>query len=725
MKIKRKGKINRVNPTDFGLEELSKINKDNVVKVMDRSKERMGDRLSSETGLYVPKKDTADDIVKISSGDQNDNIQRKSSIKHKEDYNFGKTYAVGEQYLINDNYRYQDYSERNLDNFLYDDYDNYDEFSLDDFFEDKKIEVVVQREENDGDDSNDDNSDDAEISIADDSSDDVPKISKIDDSEHKEDNQTKERSVKNQNSGDDQAAALRMLTSQNEELKNQNVLEEEESPLTKQEENKLHGIIENIDRAANAKERLALEREAVRLGMAKALLEYDGSDTVKPELLDEIGFTPGGEKKPEIVRNNRFRFGKKSKEKSKENNNEFVNQNTKAETKKQGEEKVSHSTIVEKNVVDNKRKGAASPRKKTAMARERRSEIMNDSKRRRVYLLKNKQRIEKANKDLLKMQTKYDSLTGCLNDMVTFDSLFADGDKSIKNAAAMIVKYRNEAEKTKKNLEMDSAVYRRMDQNKDDIPSIIKRLAENEKYADKINSEIQKIENEKSECQQVSEENSERKRKTKNVSIAVIVVTVITMIALVVVQLISEIDMQIPILIFGACAILETLGIFVQHFKTESTETANKFKLNKLIKKQNAEKAKFVNAKNAVDYVYDKYEINSSSELLYQWETYQRVSQARDDYRIAENEMSYYEDRLFSILKDYGFNNPEVWVNNAEYLMESQHLLNIKEDMTEKRTKLMTKMEKCKKFIAKLEDELSVLIIKFPQYADEIKDLLA
>ena len=56
--------------------------------------------------------------------------------------------------------------------------------------------------------------------------------------------------------------------------------------------------------------------------------------------------------------------------------------------------------------------------------------------------------------------------------------------------------------------------------------------------------------------------------------------------------------------------------------------------------------------------------------------------------------------------------------------MEEENLVQIKEEMAAKRSKLMGRMEKCKKVMGRLDGDISVLIIKFPQYADEINKIM-
>jgi len=748
MRVKRRRKINRVNPVDFGLEELSKINKENVVRIMDRSKERTGEKLSSQSGLYVPTSGSYE-VMRDSSDKGNISKRKVLSETEIEDYNFGKTFAVGEQYLDNEKYNFRNYNE----NYSYDDFEDTEDFSLEGFFDEIENQVNTSRQ--------------TERKYVDDG---TIKVIDGDAQESSEDSEAV-------NNGLDQATQLRELAKQAQDIK---VIEQDAEDIAQdvkiieqdaedaeqdardiaqdvkdiahddkddsfadiregmggvkvneidpEREVKLREVIINLERAATPKERLALEREAIRLGMANVLTEYDGSDMVRPELLEEIGFTPGGDKEPEIVKNKRFRFGKKNNKNKSETTSELEKE-VKLENSSEDVESKPRTTIAEKKVTDNRNKKTNTAKtlntsKKPSAQRERRSEVMHDSEKRRNYILKNKKRLEKASEDLMKMQEKYENLTDCINDMVLLDDLPKEVEDNIKNTAGMVVKYRHETEKTKGSAEMDKIIYRKMEQNKDELPDVIRRLIENEKYSSKIKNNIERLEEEKNSCQDITQDNVHRQKVTKNISIAVIILTVFTMVALIIIQLASEYDMQIPILIFGACAILETLGIFVQHFKTETDETLNHHKLNKLIKKQNAEKLKYVNAVNAVEYVYKKYDIHSSSELLFQWETYQRVAQAREDYRIAGNEARYYEDRLFNLLQKYGFNNPRLWVSHAEYLVEEMQLMNVKDEMTQKRSKLMVRMDKCKKVIGRLDNEFSVLVIKFPQYAKEIKELL-
>lgn len=785
MSLRRRRKADRIKPSDFGLEELSKINREDTVRVMDRSRERTGEKLSDESGLYVPKREPYYyDIQKISPQNdygENKRQRRVLSAAEKDDYNYGKVFAVGEQYIDKEDLGIrggEDFYKYSENEDFEDDY-----YDIDSFFDENEgssvhiKEVVTDQAEElrkraqsaeinnlkddviTGQNSITEKNDSREDTIAEqadrkeeisfehidaaleqileynkitkeDVSDEIPYNVQLNDKteevpynvQHKDKTQGVPHNVQSNNFSDDTQQQSGQYMEDEEEY---------EPVLDAEKEKLLKAAIDSIEGSASAKEKLAAQREAIRLGMVDALVDTNRSDMVRPELLEEMGFTPGGEKEPEIVKNKRFIFGRKKKKKAVDevphidlaaDDSAGISENvnkTDASKLKAANDKVPEKKKAVSKKSENKKSEGRKPEVK-----ERRSEMMRDSAKREIYIRKNKMRLEKAGNDLMDMQEKYDNLTRCLNDIIMLGELPEDVSKNIRNTAGMLVKYRQEKEKSKKGSEMDEDMFLRINANKDELPDTIKRLTENEKTLDKLKKQINEIDEKKGECREETEETEYKRKRTKNISIAVIVCTFVTMAILITAQVALKLDMQIVILLFGVCVILETLGIFVQHFKAETDETTNHYKLNKLIKKQNSIKVNYVNILNAVEYVYKKYNIHSSSELLFLWETYQRAVQSREDYKIAGKEVSYYENRLKTIFEEYGLRNSNIWIEQADYLIENEKMDIMKDKMAGKRNKLMGRMEKCKKFMAKLDSELSVLVIKYPQYADEIRAIL-
>lgn len=179
--------------------------------------------------------------------------------------------------------------------------------------------------------------------------------------------------------------------------------EEYEPVLDAEKEKLLKAAIDSIEGSASAKEKLAAQREAIRLGMVDALVDTNRSDMVRPELLEEMGFTPGGEKEPEIVKNKRFIFGRKKKKKAVDevphidlaaDDSAGISENvnkTDASKLKAANDKVPEKKKAVSKKSENKKSEGRKPEVK-----ERRSEMMRDSAKREIYIRKNKMRLEKA-----------------------------------------------------------------------------------------------------------------------------------------------------------------------------------------------------------------------------------------------------------------------------------------------------------------------------------------
>ncbi len=445
MSLRRRRKADRIKPSDFGLEELSKINKEDTVRVMDRSRERTGEKLSDESGLYVPKREPYYyDKHKISPQNdygENKRQRRVLSAAEKDDYNYGKVLAVGEQY--NDK---EDLGIRGGEDFYkYSENEDFEDdyYDIDSFFDENEgssvhiKEVVTDQAEElrkraqsaeinnlkddviTGQNSITEKNDSREDTIAEqadrkeeisfehidaaleqileynkitkeDVSDEIPYNVQLNDKteevpynvQHKDKTQGVPHNVQSNNFSDDTQQQSGQYMEDEEEY---------EPVLDAEKEKLLKAAIDSIEGSASAKEKLAAQREAIRLGMVDALVDTNRSDMVRPELLEEMGFTPGGEKEPEIVKNKRFIFGRKKKKKAVDevphidlaaDDSAGISENvnkTDASKLKAANDKVPEKKKAVSKKSENKKSEGRKPEVK-----ERRSEMMRDSAKREI-----------------------------------------------------------------------------------------------------------------------------------------------------------------------------------------------------------------------------------------------------------------------------------------------------------------------------------------------------
>lgn len=259
----------------------------------------------------------------------------------------------------------------------------------------------------------------------------------------------------------------------------------------------------------------------------------------------------------------------------------------------------------------------------------------------------------------------------------------------------------------------------------DDMPDVIRKLTSEEMYVSKLKAEIDRMEGEKGEQQYESRSVEENQNKMKNLSVFCMFSLLILFSLLLVLQLQFEANMQIWILLCGIAFAVATLGVFIRYFNNVNRAKTAEHYLNKIIRKQNKVKMKYVNAKNGVDYVYRKYNVHSASELLFQWEQFILTKNARENYQRSGNELSYYERKLQKHLEEYRIQDTGIWLNKVEYLADPAEMEQLKKELESKIEELKKKIDGCMKAVQKTKDEISLLAIRNPEYTEAINALMA
>ena len=147
--------------------------------------------------------------------------------------------------------------------------------------------------------------------------------------------------------------------------------------------------------------------------------------------------------------------------------------------------------------------------------------------------------------------------------------------------------------------------------------------------------------------------------------------------------------------------------------------------INELILLENKVKIRYVNNKNLLDYLYEKYGVNSSAELS---DLFERFKKERDDRRRFERNEMIYEDeleRLIRTLRNMDIKTPEVWKNQFEAIYDSREMVEIRHRLIGRRQKLRKQMEYNEQIATEAGDEIKNLTATYPEAAGSILDLVS
>ena len=345
---------------------------------------------------------------------------------------------------------------------------------------------------------------------------------------------------------------------------------------------------------------------------------------------------------------------------------------------------------------------------------------------RKSFVTQNCQQIIETTKQLEEFSKEYQVVTSYLSDIQVIDSLPEEVRKSVDESARMIVtltrertKYQNDSAK------LTSKQLRLMESYEDTIPDEVKKINKMEVYQAALNSDLAKLEGEKSGLLYHREKLLQRKGNLKHTGILAVTLIVILLSVLIYFIYGTNKSYEIPLLItvFLSVGCTVALGLEITSIRTGLAVTERK--ISKAIGLLNRVKIKYINNKCALDYVYEKFGINSSSQLTYYWEEY--IKQKEEDKKYQKNTelLNYYSEKLVKELKQYQIRDCEVWVHQAIALLDSKELVEIRHRLNVRRQKLRDRMEYNTNTRQQSMENIKQVLKDKPESRNEVIEVLA
>ncbi len=320
---------------------------------------------------------------------------------------------------------------------------------------------------------------------------------------------------------------------------------------------------------------------------------------------------------------------------------------------------------------------------------------------------------------------EYESVTSYLMDIEKIEDLPENTRAEINETAVKIM----ELEKDRKEYQeysgkLSDVRFAGIRMNEDEFPDNIDRLKENEKYKALVKRDIDAIQGEKSNIALSIEDARESNKKLKKWAffIPVIFVVLLTGTFALKYMLYWNITTLLCIDIFLACA--AGAGVLLKNQNNNSTIRQGTVNLNHAIVLLNRAKARFVSITNAVDYVYDKYNIHSSYELEYLWNEYSELKKERNRHSLATDDLDYYCNKLTHDLAKYDLNDPHIWAGQVRALTDHNEMVEIRHDLNTRRQKLRARIETNSKEADRVKSEIMEVVRNYPQYSEEILDMV-
>ena len=349
-----------------------------------------------------------------------------------------------------------------------------------------------------------------------------------------------------------------------------------------------------------------------------------------------------------------------------------------------------------------------------------------DPKKLEHYILDSCEQIIASTKEMERQKKEYRIVTAYLNDIKTIEELPKDIGDDLRNAASQINELvaSMEAQKhIKRNISDEQFLL--LEQDEDDMPGIINRLSDDEKYQENIKRDINTLEGEKSRWEIERETALKEEEILKKASLIMFTSFTALMILMFTIVSASGADLTTAILILLLLCATFGFIIFIRQNDIKKKKRKSLIHMNQVISILNVQRMKYVNVTNGIEYQKDKYKINSAMELQYVWEQYMDAVRDKERYVKNNQDLEFFNARLERILSKLGLHDMDIWLTQINALINKSDMVEVRHRLVVRRQKIRTRIEENKELVQHERDEIDRLMKEHEHYLPEIKEIIS
>lgn len=271
---------------------------------------------------------------------------------------------------------------------------------------------------------------------------------------------------------------------------------------------------------------------------------------------------------------------------------------------------------------------------------------------------------------------------------------------------------------------ISDAQFALLEQKEKEVPAAIKRLSANEKYQETIKRDMKYLEREKSEWKFQKEYLSHQKKRLTNLLYVFVGLAVTAAVLLLILQFGFQVKLEYVWMGYVLVTVAAISFLYLKMMKDSSDIAVAERNANRAIQLQNKVKLRYVGVTNAIDYACEVYHVKSSKELNQDWEYYMDAVRERERYQRTNEDLEYFNGRLVRMLTKYKMYDTQIWVVQAQALIEPKEMVEIKHALITRRQKLRGTMEEQMTEMRSLRGEVEQLRGRIGTMKDKIEDII-
>lgn len=321
---------------------------------------------------------------------------------------------------------------------------------------------------------------------------------------------------------------------------------------------------------------------------------------------------------------------------------------------------------------------------------------------------------------------EYQQMNDCLADIQEFLNLPEDVRSSIGilcDEAVKLSSQRKQSMELGKN-RLPESKYLRFSQYREEMPKTLRKLEEEERHFAEIKSDLQKLEGERGAISFQKKSLIKQRANLRGLSYILVITLLLVFLILFALKAIFDKDIYAGYLLSVAVVAIAAGCTFFYLQKNNRDKTKTARQMNRLITLLNKVKIKYVNSKNAIDYIYKKFEVNSSHELRFEWEEYQQMKRDQETFSRYGRELAQLEEDLAEMLAVYPIRKIDLWVRRCDILLDEGKMQQEKELLEKQRKQLQDGMAYNADNRQEAKEAIENFVRKYPEYGKEALEIV-
>ena len=322
------------------------------------------------------------------------------------------------------------------------------------------------------------------------------------------------------------------------------------------------------------------------------------------------------------------------------------------------------------------------------------SELVLSEDNHKEYIRSACESISRAKGEILAAKEEYSEVNNYLNDTEMIEDLPDDKGAELKETADHMLSLKIDLDSLdKKKANISQFQYQSIMRYEDEIPKGIEKMKKDENYLNLIKGDLMKLSDEHEKISRDTKEENERRHFLRRFSVFASAVIIVMLIVYFTLYVVYEIDLTNAFIFTIGGAMLMIIYLFFESEQNKKAIQLNAAKMKKLVNLTNTVKIKYVNQANAVDFVRDKYNVNSADELEYLWGEYVQMKDDEGKKRKTSATYDFYSSKLTDILKEARINDPDIWLYQVNAIVDHKEMVEIRHRLNVRRQKIRETIE--------------------------------